>query len=227
MSNTRDINQFLRTSNTDVLLPSRTTRPSPATTGSALLDPIDNPNAWMVLLVENQPTPGWITNMSGFGLKTGWDVKTGKGAKGASITLTNQPPSKGSITWTIGGQFARLHFSQWAEFLPRFKYAPDKNASTNAVAVYHPALADLGVTSVVVEEIGMWQHMGRVKYERKIDFIVWTPPPAASIVSTPTRASETSGSSPKGSQPDPVADAEQARIAALLKQAQGLRRNRR
>lgn len=223
MSNVRDINKFLRTSNTDVLLPSRTTRPSPATTGSALLDPITNPNAWMFLLVENQPTPGWITAMEGFSLKTGWDVKTGKGAKGASITLTNQPPSKGSITWTVSRP---IHFTAWAEFLPKFKYQPDKNSSTNAVAVYHPALADVGVTSVIVEEIGIWRHMGRMRYERKINFIVWTPPPTISIVSTPARASETSGSGTKGSQPDPVADAEQARIAALLRQAQGLRRNR-
>jgi len=212
--------QFLRTSNTDVLLPSRTTKPSPATTGSALLDPTTNPNAWMVLLVENQPTPGWITSMTGFGLKTGWDVKTGKGAKGASITLTNQPPSKGSITWTVGGQYAPLLFSKWAEFLPKFKYQPDKNLPTSAVAVYHPALADVGVTSVVVEEIGIWQHMGRQKYERKIDFIVWTPPPASSIVSTPSRAREVSAPSVKGAPPDPISDEIQRRIARHLKEAQ-------
>ncbi len=220
MSNGRQLGQFLRTNNTDVLLPSRTTRPSPATTGSALLDPIDNPGAWDVLLVENVPTPGWIADISGFGLKTGWDVKTGKGAKGASITLTNQPPSKGSITWVIGGLTARLQFSQWAEFLPRFKYAPDRNASTNAVAVYHLSLADLGITSVVVEEILPWKHMGRKRYERKIDFIVWTPPPVQSIVSTPTRASETSGASVKGSPPDPISDEIQRRIARHLAEAQ-------
>jgi hypothetical protein len=220
MSTGRQLNQFLRTSNTDVLLPSRTTRPSAATTGSALLDPVTNPMAWMVLLVENQPTPGWITSIDGFSLKTGWDVKTGKGAKGGSITLTNQPPSKGSITWTIGGPLMPLLMSQWAEFLPKFKYQPDKNASTNAVAVYHPSLADVGVTSVVVSEIGIWKHMGRVKYERKIDFIVWTPPPAQSIVSTPSRARETPASSTKGAQPDPISDEIQRRIARHLAEAQ-------
>lgn len=208
--------------NRDVLLPSRKTVPSASNTGSALLDPITNPNAWMFLLVENQQVPGWITSMDGFGLKTGWDVKSGKGAKGANLTLTSQPPSKGSITWTI---VRGIQFSLWAEFLPRFKYQPDKNASTQAVAVYHPALADVGVTSVVVEEIGIWKHMGRMKYERKIDFIVWTPPPTKSIVATPTRASETgSGSSAKGVPDDPVADAEQRQIAQLLQQAQALHR---
>lgn len=217
---TRDIRQFLRTSNTDVLLPSRTTRPSPATTGSALLDPITNPGAWDVLLVQNEPTPGWIKTMTGFGLKTGWDVKSGKGAKGANLTLTNQPPSKGSITWQIGGPNAPLMFSQWAAFLPKFKYQPDKNAATNAVAVYHPALADLGVNSVVVEEIGMWVHMGRKRYERKIDFIVWTPPPVQSVVSTPARAREVPASSTKGAQPDPISDEIQARIARHLREAQ-------
>jgi hypothetical protein len=222
MSNTGGIRQprrFDRTSNTDVLLPSRTTRPSAATTGSALLDPHTNPQAWMVLLVENQPTPGWITEMTGFGLKTGWDVQHGKGAKGATLTLTTQPTSKGSITWTIPNSIPLL-FSQWAEFLPKFKYQPDKNTATNAVSVYHPALADVGITSVVVEEISIWKHNGRGKYERKIDFIVWTPPPVQSIVSTPARARETPNSSTKGAQSDPISDEIQRRIARHLAEAQ-------
>jgi hypothetical protein len=223
MSNTggvRQPRQFLVTTNRDVLLPSRTTKPSPATTGSALLDPQTNPNAWMVLLVENKPTPGWIVDIEGFDLETGWDVKTGKGAKGGSLTLTNQPPSKGSITWAVGGPFLPLLMSQWAEFLPKFKYQPDKNQSTNAISVYHPSLADVGVTSVVVKSISPWRHMGRGKYERKIAFIVWTPPPVSSIVSTPSRARETSAPSVKGAPPDPISDEIQRRIARHLKEAQ-------
>lgn len=219
MSNVRQLNQFIRTSNTDVLLPSRTTRPSPATTGSALLDPHTNPGAWMVLLVENQPTPGWITSIEGFDLETGWDVQHGKGSKGATLTLTTQPNPKGSITWTIPNSMPLL-FSQWAEFLPKFKYQPDKNASTNAVAIYHPSLADLGITSVVVKSISPWRHAGRGKYERKIDFIVWTPPPVQSIVSTPSRAREAPASSTKGAQPDPISDEIQRRIARHLTEAQ-------
>lgn len=224
MSNGRQLNQFLRTSNTDVLLPSRSTTPGPGTQGSGFLDPFKHAADWMVLLVEGVRTPGWITEMEGFGLKTGWDVKKGKGAQGASLTLTNQPPSKGSITWTISTQDQSY---AWAALLPRFKYKPTKNASTNAIAVYHPALADLGVTSVVVEEIGMWIHRGRKRYTRKIDFIVWTPPPTQSIVTTPAKASENSGPSKKGVPPDTITEAQQRRIAQDLKQIQALKRGAR
>jgi hypothetical protein len=217
MSNTRDINQFLRTSNTDVLLPSHGTRPSAADQGSSLLDPITNANAWHFVLIANQRSPGIVAAVDGFERETGWDVKKGKGAAGAQLTQTTQPPAKGKIVFHA---WEPIHFTQWAAYLPILRYTPGKAAS-QAVAIYYPSLADLGINSVVISKISPLKHIGRGKYERFVEMIEWTPPPKKSIVSSPTKAVEQNAPQTPGLPPDPIADAQQKEIARLLTIAQG------
>jgi hypothetical protein len=186
-------------------------------TSSGFPDPITNPKAWSVLYIGNTASPGIIDKdgIQGFARKIGWDVKKGKGAKGATMTLESAPPSTGSFRFVAS---TPADFVAWDSFLPLLKYT-NVIADKQAVAIYHPCLVDVGVSAVVVEEITPWRHVGLGKYVRTISFIEWTPPPKKSIVATPVRAKET-GSKPAGDPPDPVADAQQATIAALLKLAQ-------
>lgn len=187
------------------------------TTGSALLDPLTNWRAWSVIQVGDTESPGVIDKdgIEGFERETGWDVKKGKGAKGASLTLQTEPPSSGTIRFVL---WKPSHFGEWAAFLPLLRYTGSA-ADKQAVAIYHPSLADLGITSVVVDKISPIRHVGMGRYIRTVKFIEWTPPPKASIVATPTRATEVTNPKPPGDPDDPVADRQQALIALLSRQA--------
>ncbi len=184
--------------------------------GSASLDPINDAQAWHTIEIGDTTSPGVIESIEGFERATEWDLKKGKGAKGATLTLVQAPPCEGRITFIL---WEPIHFLQWAQFLPLLKYDPDKTEA-QAVGIYHPSLADLGINSVVVKKIAPIIHKGKGKYTRTIEFIEWAPPPKSSITTTPTTSEAATLPSVPGDPPDPVAEEQQKEIAALLKQAQ-------
>lgn len=188
------------------------------TSASAILNPIQNPEAWSVIYIGDVPSPGVIpvNGIEGFDRKTKWDKKLGKGVKGANSTIVQQPPPEGRITFLA---WLPRHFEAWNAFLPLLKYNADKTKE-QAIAIFHPALADLDIHSVVTDSVGPWRHMGKGKYARVIQFHEWTVPPAKPYVNTPTTAAVAADApKPPGTQPDPAIVAARKEAEVLLKQA--------
>lgn len=184
---------------------------------SGALNPIENPAAWDVVIVGQATSPGHCKIGE---IKRGFefDVKKGKGALGATITFVGRPPAKCAITFYL---WLPQHFTDWDKFRPMLKYDPTKKA-VQAIDIYHPSLADIELNSVVVESIGNIVHEGQQYYSIVVEFLEYFPPPKKSAVGTPTGSrprSDPSGASGSTSSGDPVADAQQKEIAALLKQA--------
>jgi hypothetical protein len=183
---------------------------------SGALDPIQNPEAWDTIIVGQTTSPG-ICKVSEFKRAHEFDVKKGKGTLGATITFVGRPPAKGSITFQL---WTPEHFADWDKFRPLLKYDPTK-AAVQAIDIYHPSLADIDINSVVVESIGNIVHEGQQLYSITVELLEYFPPPKSSAVSTPTGSRpryDPSGATSTSSG-DPVADAQQKEIAALLKQA--------
>lgn len=180
-------------------------------------DPITHPAAWQTLTIGGVASPGVIKidGISGFSRPTEWDVKKGKGAKSATLTLVQQPPAEGSFTFLL---WTSSHFAEWQVFLTYLKFNAQKGVPSDAIQIYHPVLAELDIDSVVTKEVGAIRYVGKGLYERTIEFIEWNPVPAASIVQTPNIAApDVTGGS--GDTPDPIEDAQQAVIADLLQQS--------
>ncbi len=178
-------------------------------------NPIDNPQAWDFAIIGGKATPGCIKSIDGFERPYGWDKKKGKGAKGATGTLTNMPPAEGSITWEL---WTSEHFRLWDEIRAIIKYDPTKKPAS-AFDIYHPSLADVDVNSVVTEGISPIKHDGGGRYSITVKFGEYLPSPKASATSTPGGSRSSAGATP-GATPDPVADEQQRQIAALLAKAQ-------
>lgn len=181
---------------------------------SGSINPIDNPQAWDTVTIGQVQSPG-VCKVTGFKRQNEWDIKKGKGTLGATTTYVGKPPAKGSITFQLWTAF---HFAEWDEFRPLLKYDPTKKA-VQAVDIYHPSLADIDLNSVIVENIGAIEHEGQQLYTITVDFIEYFPAPKKSAVGTPTSSSTTQKGTTPGSPPDPIADAQQKEIAALLKKA--------
>lgn len=182
---------------------------------SGALDPINNPQEWDVIRVGGITSPG-LCKLGDMKSKSEWDVKKGKGVYGATLTYVGRPPTKFTITFKL---WLPSHFAAWDTFRPLFKYDATKK-QVQAVDIYHPALADIELSSVVCEGIGAINHEGNQLYTIAVDFIEYFPAPKGSAISTPT-GSKSNGAAPgaSGAQADPVADAQQKQIAALLAQA--------
>ncbi len=189
---------------------------------SFLGNPIDDPQGWDYVLVAGHISPGRC-EVSNAKRSQAFDVKRGKGARGATLTYTGVVPAEPRIKLWF---WLPQHFDQWNDFLPLLQYDGTK-AEVKAVAIYYPSLADVGISSIVVKDIGAIEYESTGLYSVTIETIEYLPPPKASEVSTPTtsqtgarKSSAGSTTGAAGDPPDPVTERQQKEIAALLVKAQ-------
>ena len=152
-------------------------------------DPLSNPSAWNVVIVAGTTSPGYCV-VKEHSRRNEWDVKAGKGVKGATITYVQRPPAKFSVEFYAGyydasGAGGADHFAAWDKFQPLLRYDPTKK-TVQALDIYHPALADVEITSVVTESIGGWEHVGDQLFRRTVELLEYFPPPAKSATGSPS-----------------------------------------
>ena len=180
---------------------------------SGIDNPFVNPAAWTTCDLGGQTTPGRCEVDGANDL--GWDAKTGKGADGGTTTYTGSKPAEFDVEfflWTVD------HFIAWDAIRPLLTYQPTKGRPVTATPIYHPALADLGITSVVVKKMTVIKPTGLGEYSFKITFLQYKPPPPVSAVATP----KSSTGLPGGAAPvDPEVAALRGQIEELTKHAQG------
>lgn len=196
------------------------------------LNPLDDADAWDVLFVGATLTPGVIKSISGCGIAYKWDKKRGKGAQGATLTYTGEDPPTLTVVISIGyyrHDPAEIR-QQWADlsaFIEELRYDGTKQ-NVQAVDASHPALAMVGITSVVCESIGAPERVrdGDSEYTVKFQFTPYKPPPKTSATSSPTTSEPQTAKGAEqaaanaGDAPKSAADAQQDEISRLLAQAE-------
>lgn len=182
---------------------------------SGLINPIENPEAWDVVefagVVES---PGYC-KWSGWKRKHGWDVKKGKGLKGAVTTLVELPPTDGSFTFYL---WTPEHFVEWDQLRPLLKYDATKK-TVQSVQIYHPALDDIDVSLVVVEDIGPVTPEGRGLFSITVSMREDYPKAKKSAVGGIKGSTQGTKAGTPGTTDDPIADAQQKQISELYKTA--------
>lgn len=189
------------------------------------LNPIDHPEAWDVVNLAGIDTP-IAREWKGWKRPNKWDVKEGKGAAGATETFVGKPPARGTFTFLA---WEAAHFAAWDQLLPMLAYDPTKKEK-QAIRIFHPALKDIGVTEVVVDDDGVsaWEHDGTGLWSRTVAFLEYFPTPRKPAISTPSGASTSpgaagaakGGAAAPGTQPDPAVTKLQQEADALTKEAQ-------
>ena len=193
------------------------------------INPLDFPLDWNRVTVAGltwglDVALGAYCIVSGADREYKYDVKEGKGTKGATTTFTNVSPAKFQIKYFM---WAFDHFVGWDVFVLLHRYDPTKKAA-QAYDIYHPALAANEIKSVVTAKIGQPNYVeggeGMGMTSITVDYLEYFPAGKSSAVSTPNGSS---GNAPKwvpappaGDKPDPIAEAQQ-QVDELGKQAQG------
>lgn len=160
-------------------------------------NPIVLPENWDSFVAFGMESPG-ICQITGAARKSGWDVKKSKGAKGAVITYTQDEVAKFSAKLLM---WLPEHFEAWDVFRPKLAFDPVKNKQSTSFDIYHPALSDLGIKSVVVEEVSQITPEGDGLFSVTISFIEYLPPPKVNAVKTPAGSSGNSGGKTPGDKP--------------------------
>lgn len=185
-------------------------------------NPIDNPALWDFIELGGVRSPG-VCTWSGWKRHNEWDRKKGKGTRGSTQTLVQQPEANGEFTFhlwdngTIGGT-GHNHFAEWDAFVPLLKYDPTKK-KPEAITIYHPALDFIDVHSVVIEDVGPPEPQGEGMYTITVKMSEFFPVPPKASVGTPTTSKQAPPPNVPGTNPPPVQDVYQQQIAALLQQA--------
>ena len=183
---------------------------------SGELNPLEYPQAWDVIMIGGVVSPG-ICKVSGIKRINEWDIKKGKGSQGATITFVQKPPAKFSVQIFL---WRPQDFTDWDNFRPFLKYDPTKK-EVQAIDIWHPALADVDISSVVTESIGGVTHEGAQLYSVTIEFLEYFPPPKTSSVGNPT-GSKQNAEGAKGNKNNPPGDTPKDADAELVKQNQDL-----
>lgn len=140
-------------------------------------NPIVFPALYDAVIIGGIVSPGKAT-VAGFARAYEWDVKKGKGSSGATITAQGEAPAKGTITLTLWeggfGPDGRDHFAEWDAM--RQLLAQPSGKTITAHDIFHPYLQDVGVTSIVVEELGTVEPKGGGLYEVAIKALEYKPP---------------------------------------------------
>ena len=188
--------------------------------GTAPVDPIANPQAWDHITVSGVNSPLLKDGKIDSKREYKWDVKEGKGAKGATETFVGVPPAKINCTFVL---WTPKDFATWDSLAYILTYDPTKSTTTTTPAapakakagttpdpstpaattstvvpanakgapafdIYHPALAAIGVTSVITVSIGAVSYVGNGEYNVSIELMEFTIPPTTSTVATPATA---------------------------------------
>lgn len=178
------------------------------------MNPIDNPEAYNTVRIGS--VTSLLCDLSEWPRKYEYDVKKGKGTVGSTTTFVANPPAEGKITFFL---WLPEHWTQWDAFVPLLQFDPTKTKA-QAFDIYHPALARLKINSVQTTSIGLEKNQAKDQlWSIECSFIEYRPTPKKDATSTATGSKSIGKGGIPGALPDPIGDAQQARIAALLKQA--------
>jgi hypothetical protein len=140
--------------------------------------------SWLYPQIGGQFCPGTLLpgeqGLKGFERKTGWDIKAGKGTKGATLTLKDLPPVKGTITMRL---LTANDLADYDSFVANVLSTDNEDQQAEGLSYFYPGHMGIGLTTIVIEGWKLQPMRGGVLH-LVIDVIEWSQPPATSIVST-------------------------------------------
>lgn len=140
------------------------------------MNPFDHAEAYAGCVIGGAKSPGQV-KLSGFERAVDWDVKKGGGEDGASTVRQGKPPAKGTLTFELAKDpvLGIDEFEEWDAFEPTLSSTYDK-AAPQALDIYHPDLARLQITAIVVESIGQMVHDGKGGATVAVKVLEYRPP---------------------------------------------------
>lgn len=133
-------------------------------TWNPLTDPVD------YILLSGERSPG-IADVEGFTSPRRWDERKGYGLSGGTVIFRGIGLAAGTVSLRL---FESEHFERWDTW-KNLVQRPPIGTRGHAMDISHPQLDDLGVTSVVIEDVsqleqtedGIWTVKIRMKEFRR------------------------------------------------------------
>jgi hypothetical protein len=122
-----------------------------------MTNPIENEELYEVVVLGGARSPGVVQKIEGHESPVKWDVKNAKGQSGASVTLKEVPLREPKITIFLADLDDINAWPAWRKVVE----STTEGATPKALDVYHPDLAEHGITSVVKANVAGPTHDGK------------------------------------------------------------------
>lgn len=172
-------------------------------------NPLATPDLYDYIVLAGKKSPG-LCDVSGASTPRDWDVRKGYGLSGATVVYTGDGLAKFTVRLLL---WEEAQFDAWDVWRALVKKTP-AGTKPKAQDISHPFLAELGITSAVVEDELQWVQVEPGLFAKDIKFLQFRGKPAASL-GKPT------GSAAKPDQPTAQSAADK-QIEALTAQLKGL-----
>jgi len=142
------------------------------------MNPLDHPEQYDTIVLADQRSPG-LCKLGGPMLDHGWQKQKPKGSSGAETIHNGDDLVEFTVELYLWRDERVDHFAGWEAWRPLLR-RPIAKGSPKALDVYHPQLAELGVTSVVCSKEGSLEPDGKGGARVRLTFLQYAPPVAAS-----------------------------------------------
>ncbi len=182
--------------------------------------PLVDPNAWSSITIAGVtvgPKDGSgkiVLKRAGRPYK--WQIKDASGQEGGTSTYRGKKPPEWEIEFHL---WTDRHFTVWQQLsLGNFVYDASKT-SVDPVDVYHPGLAMVGISQLLVDHLSVPEQQGdRKLWIATLKVHEYFPPIATNVTQSPSGSAGTNPN-PPGEPPDTGLAAAQAYVASGEAQA--------
>lgn len=133
---------------------------------------INFPELYSSIVVAGVRSPGVVVSITGNDRKIGWDIKKGSGQAGATMTRTSEDPVPFTVTIYLATD---EDFALWADFKELID-STVSGPSPKALDIFHPDLAEQGISSIVKDTSVGTVHDGKGGQTKALKLIEYRPP---------------------------------------------------
>lgn len=176
-------------------------------------DPLQSPIDYVVLSGRRSPGIATLSNASS---PREWDERKGPQLSGAALVFKGIGVAKFTLELRL---YTDAHWQEWRAWSPIVQ-RPPRGERANAMDIWHPILEDLGIRSVVVEDVAQPMQTADGEWTIEIKFIEYrAPQPAVRRADGQAAVAEVEGSI---DQPGEAETPNQARIRLMRQRLEAL-----
>ena len=180
--------------------------------------PLKDPHAWSSVTIAGvtigpKDGSGLVKIVDNAGRPYKWQIKDASGQDGGRSTYRGKRPPEFGLQFHL---WTDAHFAAYQNLVTTsFLYDTTKTA-VDAVDIYHPGLALVGLTQILVDHVGIPEQQGERKYWHALVKVhEYFPPAAVNTTQSPTASTNgqgggAAGGGAAGDPPDPNADWQKA-----------------
>ena len=133
------------------------------------MNPITNPDAYDVIILNGKPSPG-LAGVFGANDPRKWDERNGLGLSGATLYFMGNGLAEFSVKIRLWLPEHWDAWDAWAPLIAKTPYGVRPSTALLRKTIYHPFLAELGISDCVVLDQTQWDQVEHGIYEKEIKF---------------------------------------------------------